>query len=562
MNQQEGLVMTLKSYLESLTRLERLGDYSNYKNDPDYEYEFFVLRHYVDRDGKLNRSTPLSYKMPDFSKLIPYIEQRALTTSNKILRSRYNDLLWIYKKEYDKSLLTQGNVKEKCELAIADYADLVTELILNRSDDANLFEDIQNFLYRAWHLAKQIQSPSVSSLAQLMIEVENSINDDDKIGMWGFSYDKLMRNSKINLNEEQEKSIIQRIIQRITNLNLGEFKAVEHGVRMLLEHYKDNPEEQREYLLLLEKHGSIEKGNPFQNQHYFQKLADLYGKYNFKEEKERAIISYQFFGNKAEDYLIPIEAKIEVTAEMREALGKIMAADQPEVHFSRLCCYFVSDKKSVQEKVEKEQKEFPLRQFFPNQLINAEGVATKTIDSEEDEVFHANQLDWQFKTGLLSICLEHFKDKHQLTSESLTDLIFDEELYGNFKTTLLTAIRAYFDGNYIAMSYIAVPLIENALRQLLFQFDRSIYEENKFNDFENITLTRILKSLEEYLTDDYIFHLKFALNEKAGLNLRNNLAHGLTGDLYIGKSTAMTLLHVLMLLKSLVGFPLDADRSS
>lgn len=498
--------------------------------------------------------------MPDLSKWIPYIEKRALTTSNKTLRSRYNDLLWIYKKEYDRSFLTHGNVKEKCELAIADYADLAKELILNRSDDANLFEEIHNFLYRAWDLAKQVQSPSLPSLAQLMIKVENTINDDDKIGMWGFSYDKLMRDPKINLDEEQEKSIIEKVIQRITNLSFGEFKAIEHGVKMLLEYYKENPEKQRKFLLLLEKHSSIENGNPFQNQYYFKKLAGLYEKYNFKEEKERAIISYQSFGNKAANYLIPIEAKMEITPEIPEVLEKITDADQPEVHFLRLCFYFVSDKKSVQERVEKERNKFPLKKFFRDQLINAEGVATKTIVSEEDEMFHAYQLDWQLKTGLFSICLKHFQDTHQLTPESLTDLIFDEELYGNFQSTLLTAIKAFFDRNYIAMSYIAIPLIENALRQLLFQFDRSIYEENKFNDFENITLTRILKSLEEYLTEDSIFHLKFALNEKAGLNLRNKLAHGLTGDLYIGASTALTLLHVLMLLKSIVGFPLVSDK--
>jgi hypothetical protein len=469
--------MSLKAYLESLTRLKRLYDYRHYKDDPDYEFEFFVLKHYTDRDGNLNRSAyPLPDTMPDLSKWIPYIEKRALATSNKTLRSRYNDLLWIYKKEYARSLLAQGNPKEKCELAIADYADLVKELILNRKDDINLFDDISNFLFRAWNLAKQIQSPSLPLLTQLMILVENTIDEDDKIGMWGFSYDKLIRNPKIILTEEQETAIVEKIAQRITNLKLGKFKAVEHGVKRLAEYYKEKPEEQRKYLSLLEEHASIENGNPFQNQFHFKKLAELYGKYNFKEEKERAIRSYQSFGKKGADYFIPIGGEIEVTDEMRAALKTITAADQVEVHFSRICFYFVSNRNLLQERVKEKQNEFPLRKLFTEQRVNAEGVAIKTIDSEEDEVHHLNQLYWQIQTGLLSICLEDFIGKYQLTPESLMELIFDKEIYGNFKSTLLTAIRAYFDGNYIAMSYIAVPLIENALRQLLFQFDRSIYE--------------------------------------------------------------------------------------
>ncbi|MFB1083109.1 DUF4209 domain-containing protein [Jeotgalibacillus sp. JSM ZJ347] len=70
-----------------------------------------------------------------------------------------------------------------------------------------------------------------------------------------------------------------------------------------------------------------------------------------------------------------------------------------------------------------------------------------------------------------------------------------------------------------------------------------------------LTLSRVLNILDEYLEEDIMFHLRFVLNEKAGLNLRNELSHGLLSDSNIKESTAVSLLHILLILKMMVGIP-------
>lgn len=543
--------MSFIELLEEINVIIHYERFNEYQNDSNYAFETFALSHYMDLEGNLKIPHYSIENIPDW---IMYIEQRALSTHNKVLRSRYNDLLWSYKKEFNNKQLIIGNVKDKCELAITDYISLADEDILKRTNDENLFRNLQTYLHRAWTLAKQIKSSHIKSLIQLMIDIENTFNDDGKIGLWGFSYRYLIKDTSFSLTPEQEDSIIQRIISRVNVLDSQDFNAIKYGVEMLLEYYKSDSLELEKYLDLLEKLAHAKSERPFENQHRFKNLITLCHKYNFKERKERAIIAYQYYGKDINKNLIKIEEKVEITQEMRDSVVSATSSEQPVTHFLKICYFHLFDKNAIKKRVESNKQEFVLQNLFQTVLTNEDGVTYKALITEEDELFHESKFDWQIQSPFLFISIEHFSNKHHLTPESLKDLLFDEILYKNLEVTLLTAIQAYFNRNFISMCYISVPLIENGLRQLLFQCDRSIYEENKHDGFENITLTRVISSLEEYLTEDLIFYLKFVLNEKAGLNIRNNLTHGLMGDSYIGERTALTVLHILMILKSLVGF--------
>ncbi|KYG91985.1 hypothetical protein A0U40_03335 [[Bacillus] sp. KCTC 13219] len=543
--------MSLISLLEEITLLKHYTRYEGYESDPNYDFEIFALSHFNDLEGNLK---PPHYLLEKFSRWIPYIEQRALTTNNKILRSRYNDLLWIYKKDFDTKSLKFGNIKDKCQLAIDDYISLANSKILKRSSDENLFTNLKSYLFRAWSLAKQIRSPKLNILVQLMIEIENSMNEHEKIGMWGFSFRNLIKGTSIIITEDQEQLIIQKIIYRLSLLESNEFPAIVHGVEMLLDYYKSNTIEQEKYLDLLEVHCNTESKRPLEIQHRCEILISLCHKYNFKERKERAIIAYHNYGKDVLKHMVKFEKTLEITPEMKKEIIDCTSSENHEIHLLNICYFHLNKKKSIKNRLLDHKQSFAFKDLFQTALTDEEGVTIKTLENEEDELFHESKLDWQIQTTAFYISIQHFIEKHNITASILKDLLYDDILYKGFENTFSLVIQSYFEKNFIAMSYVSIPLIERGLRQILFLCDRSIYEDNKHNGFENITLTRILKSLEEYLSEDLIFFLKFSLNEKAGLNIRNNLTHGLLGDTQIGDRTGFTLLHILIALKSLVGF--------
>lgn len=543
--------MGFPEHLDNVQQLKSYENYSDFIDDPNYNFELYALTHYVDFNSELKKP---HFEVENFSDWITYIEMRALTSKNKVVRSRYNDLLWTYKKDYSKHILVNGNVRDKCELAITDYIELAQISILKRDTDENLFNYLTNYLFRAWLLAKQIKSEQQIKLIDLMIEIENSINTDDKIGLWGFSFKKLFLDTSIILSSKQEKAIIDRILIRVNNLDSRQYTALEYGVEMLLTYYKGNTKEQEKLLDLLEENAHVISKRPFENQTRFKKLIDICHKYQLIERKERAILNYQHYGKDHMKYLVKIEESMEITPEMKQNLIDELYHKNPINHFMQITQYFILNKLAIKNRVEENKNRFLFQSLFQKVITNEDGVTVKALSNLEDELFHESKLDWQITYPFFYIAMENFNDRHKLTTIELKDLLFDDILYKNQEKTLLSAIQAYYNKDFFAMCYISIPIIENGLRQLLFQCDHSIYEENKHDGFENITLSRILNTLDDYLSDDVIFHLKFILIEKAGLNLRNNLSHGLMSDSAITERTALTLLHILMLLKYLVGY--------
>lgn len=539
------------TFLDRLEYIDSYSDYGKYSKDPHYEFETFALNHSIQNTGEVR----LAVHPPEsINEWISYIEQRALTTSNIVIRARYNDLIWSYKKQYDTSVLKSGNVRDKCELAISDYIHLAKKHILLRKEDEELIANLKNYLYRSWNLSKQIKSSQQRELIQLMIDIENSIDKDKSIGLWGFCFEKLIADGSISLSIDQENEIINKVKKRIENLDGQEYSALEYGLNLLLKYYKNKPIEQQKYLDILVTNAHIKSDRPFENQNRFKNIIQLCHRYQFKEQKEQAILNYQLYGADIDKHMAKIEQKFELTADMQQELIELLSDEDPRNHLFKIAHYFISSKSKIEERNKENDGKFFFKDLFQTVITNNDGVTIKALTTKDDELFHGNKINWQINSILFNIVIKNFLETHQLSYKDFKDLIFDEILYKTHEQTLLAAIKSLYNSDYFSMCYISVPIIENALRQLLFQCDHSIYEENKNDGFENITLTRVILTLEEYLTEDIIFHFKFVLNEKAGLNLRNDLSHGLLNDSQIHETTAFTILHIFMVLKLIVGF--------
>lgn len=350
-----------KEFIDKSKQLESYSNYSEYSNDPNYEFEKFALNHSFQITGEIRLSPHLPENIDEW---IAYIEERALTSCNPTARARYNDLIWSYKKQYKKSVLKSGNVREKCELAISDYIYLAEKYILLRVDDKSLLSCLKNYLYRAWNLSKQIKSPKQQELVQLMIEIENSIDENTKIGLWGFSYEKLIADHSIFLSLEQEKAIINKIELRIQQLNNHDYFALEYGIKILLEYYKDDKSKQGEHLDLIEKNAHIKSEHPFDNQNRFKRMIELCHKYEFKERKERAVLNYQLYGADIGKHMVKFEREIEITPEMQQELINLLFDSEPKKHFLKIAQYFISPKSRIKETNEKSSSNFFSRTFF------------------------------------------------------------------------------------------------------------------------------------------------------------------------------------------------------
>lgn len=399
-----GGIKVLINFLEQLTHLKPFSYFEEYRDDPNYEYEIYALNHSTQINGEVRilPNTP-----NDLIKWIMYIEQRALTSQNVILRAKYNDLIWIYKKLFDHSNLKLGNVNNKCALAIEYYIILIERDILSRKNDEELLQHLKNYLFRAWHLSKEIKSPLQSKLVQLMLEVENSIENDSRIGLWGFSFKKLIKDSTISLDDDQVNRIINRIKLRVDHLDGKEYHPLEYAIKLLLEYYKDNCTEQEKYLSLLIKNAHIKSERPFENQNRFKEIIKLCKKYQFKELKEEATISYQKYGADVTKQMARFEHKFEVIHEQFQELINSLSDVDCRIHFFKVTKFFISSRCRAEENYDNRSKSFFFRDLFSTALVNEEGVTTKTLTSKEDTLYHENKLSWQIQLVFFDAVLKN-----------------------------------------------------------------------------------------------------------------------------------------------------------
>lgn len=543
----------LDNQIEHIPKFIARDAYQDFQHEHNYHYEIFALRHFVDHNTELKSVDSSVENMQD---CLSYIEQRALNTVNPVLRARYNDLLWTYRTIASK-IVKKGNVAQKCKLAIDNYVAILQEKILNRKDNTDIGSNLRKYLFRAWKMAKQVRSKlHQQEIAEIMINIENSIDDDCSIGIWGFSYDKLIKDTSINLTLDQEQRIIDKLAERVNRLDATHYNALEYGVKKLLEYYhKKDKSKLLKYFQILDKNAHVPSEIPFHNQMRYERFIELCNKYQMNELKEKAIVQYQYFGKESREKMIRIEQKTAITPEMRDKLVDAFYHKDKIIHLLKITENFILNKERIKGIHQNNESEFKLGKFFSTSIVNEDGIPLKTLkDETDDELFSICYITWQAQYSYLAITLDDFQSKHEIYANEWFKLLYSELIYEENKVTLQAAIQAFIKKDYIVMIHVVIPLIENSLRKLLFICNHSIYEQNRYDGFENITLTRILATLENYLNEDIIFHLKFVLSEKAGLNLRNRLSHGLVKDSGFNELNALTLLHVLMVLKYLVGF--------
>ncbi|MCB5251865.1 MAG: DUF4209 domain-containing protein [Candidatus Cloacimonetes bacterium] len=110
-------------------------------------------------------------------------------------------------------------------------------------------------------------------------------------------------------------------------------------------------------------------------------------------------------------------------------------------------------------------------------------------------------------------------------------------------------ISEFFEGNYSAAVHLLVPQFEDILRSFISSLGGIIRKKNHFTGgYDRINLDEALNSeeIKRVLNDSTILYMKSILSHRQGLNLRNNLCHGLIKT--CNYSTALIVIQLAVIL--------------
>lgn len=487
---------------------------------------------WTDKEGK-------KYFYPDPSQFpkeaFEYFKKKIDEVKNPIHKSRYADILWDQKKDYEAAVI-----------AIESYLDSVDVYYKNYSEDTERLHDpleMVDSLSRAieiavslskWEFVKKVYSKDLEILEKLYslnkprwyIEIIKSIIDDEE-GVKNIEKHCDLTPLEKYLKHGREEFLKQNnlhIMRTFISLTISFYKKVrkESEIRKL----------------------QIDTGESFireaENQNYMTK-AVFY---------QQALEHFRNIGesSRLDDLKIRIKECWQI-AEQREfkRIGtKVQIKDEDiEKYLTPLKEYSLDDillfigldsslrpsHEKAKESAESQAKKFVFSSLFNKVIVrNANPVSKTDTDAErlEETIVWNFVMSYDVLSFILGMIFRKLKESRGLNTKFLTEYLCSKDFLKSESKFIERAIERYFDGDYTSFLHISVVRIESILRNFLKVLNIPLTIERD-GIIQERTLDKILDipELQYILGDDIIFFLKVFLISKEGTNLRHDISHGL-----------------------------------
>jgi hypothetical protein len=206
-------------------------------------------------------------------------------------------------------------------------------------------------------------------------------------------------------------------------------------------------------------------------------------------------------------------------------------------------------------------EEHPLQALFPKVRLGGDGLPRYSPRTDEDQLddqltdMETMALQWQ--GGLMAEALRRANAKHDPSVEDVLDGLRSVGCEGPTAAAISRVVRRFTDGDYEAVTYTGIPLVERQCRELLLAVDAPLYRVQRERAPGTYPgLGALLPLLAERGLDESWFRfLRTFLSAPNGWNLRNEALHGFIDD--VGVTSAGLVLIAVLYLTLLHPRPVD-----
>lgn len=570
--------MTLKETLNSFDSIEKKGFYAHdvtselnqlpdeVKRTPEYRYEVLAFALVANGNetewgsyygpmfiGKKEDGTPASY--PELSDIdndsVLYWETRAQQSVNPLLKARYCGLVWDFKKRVCNdsypNWLFDTYIKSLLEVANGDYEphDVIT---------VNVLERLSLLVGRNPKYLEEVKT------AFVRFDNERT-KDDNAARLWGALLGFVIKN-KDSFTKEEEIKIVIKHEDRLKRLSAPTYNnpwAANEQARVLADYYKSRqkPDDVKRVLNILEGafRNNQKNMSPMQWMGNLEHIAAIYAAYNLPQERLRLLKEIEKAGNEALSEMTTKQFSFEYPKEALEQMNQMLTKGTREEQYEKFILYFVPNREQESQQLKKLSERYPLVYMMPTHLMDSQGRPASVVGAIENDfegqlVLHISKgiqinsvplnsaIRALQKTGALSVSyIMKRVEKCPIIDSSRNDIIRQ-------------ALTMYETGNYITMCHLLVPQIEDSFRRLVDLTGRAVIKPMADRDKKNGYMQRILDDIlrdevvQETFGSDMAFYFRLLLTDQRGMNIRNNMCHGLVDPSFFNYSVADRLLHL------------------
>jgi len=503
--------------------------------------------------GTNEDGTPFNFPdIKDFDeKAIDYFKRRTSETQNPVLKSRYSDFVW----ELTKDPIYGKNASE-CYLELADYYYEKTWFV-------KLHDAFNRVIY---FMNIKVVDQKVREIIKrkLFFFLEKMITDDQH----RFCLELLESFTFFNKDEILIKDTSSAI--KICEACINYFKSSSHHL-------------ERRFLLVLEKIYRINKDYEAAKKSKINRAESLIGEAREKEQDKNFLISSRLYEESLEifrqlgekdkinfikDKLREINKKtvkgfkkIKVSKTItREQIKKytdiILNSESIEESLKRLAYFndLVPDYSKLVKQTEKMKENNPMQFLASQRTFDENGHIVGSDDDPFQNILIRNSIVYiQISSILIDEIFVRLKKEKNFKQEDLFLFLKNWGLISDNNLKIIEkGVNKYFIEDYISSIHILVPQLEEVIRNMLRR--GGIQTTSLKNEKTIITQEKSLNDLllneevKKIFGESLDWYMRIILTERMGLNLRNEVAHGLIKYEQCSFNNLNKIIHIFILL--------------
>lgn len=275
----------------------------------------------------------------------------------------------------------------------------------------------------------------------------------------------------------------------------------------------------------------------------FQKAITLYrnnGEYEQAKTAHRKLIKIQ---KQIPSLMVPISLEFDIQGVIDNININMEGLSFEECVIRLTQVVYFDSKESIKNSVIDEYNQYPLDNFFGRNLINSQGQTIFTLPPLDIQDMQNNQklLElhmWQSISKkqrfigdvYLKNLLRYIREKFTIDNSMLSFLVKDNPIIPLGRERIFqSGISMFLRGEFYEAMHILAPQTENLFRNIAKEVGGlTVTLENDGSSMEKV-LSAIfnLPEMLECYDNDILFIFKGMLNEQAGGNIRNEVAHGI-----------------------------------
>lgn len=574
-------IKTTRYYTEFVEKFKKIRDWAkneNLKNKAklaQYEIEIFSL---CEKNPILSKNksekrfvATISFddgrEWPDIQKFtndqIKYYEQRLNETNNLFLKVRYSDFLF----EHGNKKIT----KTKYEISKCLLSCLV-EILTYYSDDFNYTSVLARLVEVSLLMGDREKLEKAIELIYLKMDEFDYNNEYSYV----YELSKLIReilkskHKKIILENHLNKIII--VLEKAIKNNFEDKNYYLHRVfcEELSQYRKfDLISSERRSELKKEIGKSYELEAEYQQgrnnksllvkANFLEKAMEKYMEIGEREKSNKMKIlvkwTYEEYENSNEMNLIriPIEfPKEEIDKIIEGFISSDVQISLDKIAYSNDLIPKIT---VIEDLVDKLSKEFPLQGLISKGLLNDGKKVVETTTEEDNKTINFNSNYMHHLNINVELLLKAIFDKliseFEISTEDFMQKFNKWELLDNKNVPFIEhGISRFLEKDYLSALHILVPQFESTVRRMFSKAGYSTTSIRKGNTQQEVTFNEFLlrDDVKSTLGNDVHKLIQIVMVEQSGLNLRNEIAHGLIELSNINYTKCILVIYLFLIL--------------